>query len=578
MIKELSIPRARQAGGALLLTMIMTGVAFAILAGAMMWAANSTRLTHRSIQHTRTVLAAEAATEKVVSRIRQDYLHGGEKLVTDNLSSYRNTVPTSTDSSFWSKWKFTSPDGTTSPTHVQRGLNSNYVVLNSTYAGLRGYVSTYTVISHAQEAAAFQDVVAGVLQEVQLARIPVFQFAMYSSGDMEISCGQPFNVTGRVHSNKELYVEPDNVLTFQSDVTAVNSIRFQRHPLDTRSAPSGSAVYQARKDARVGSMTLPIGTTNTPEAIRQIIMPPPAGEDASSPMGRLRYYNQADMILVVSNSGLSVASVSFNSLNTAVPQSELSGFVSTNNSFRDAREGKTVRPIDINIGLLTEWSRTNTSARPIFGSRDLSSLYVLDRRTLASTELSAVRLVNGQRLPASGLTVATARPLYVWGHYNQSDAGNLGTTNTITTKPASLAADAIMILSTAWLDSRSTLDVGSRTAAPTTVNAALLTGAVDTTLGNYSGGMENFPRFLETWGSANTFTYNGSMVKMFPSQYATNVWRTAEVYSPPKRNWAFDLNFNDPSKLPPLTPSLQKVIRGRWDTVTPNHHTVVTAH
>ena len=59
---------------------------------------------------------------------------------------------------------------------------------------------------------------------------------------------------------------------------------------------------------------------------------------------------------------------------------------------------------------------------------------------------------------------------------------------------------------------------------PTTVNAAFLTGAVDTTLGHYSGGMENFPRFLETWGSANVFTYNGSMIKMFPSLYATNVW------------------------------------------------------
>ena len=66
--------------------------------------------------------------------------------------------------------------------------------------------------------------------------------------------------------------------------------------------------------------------------------------------------------------------------------------------------------------------------------------------------------------------------------------------------------------------------MASRVASSTTVNAAFLTGAVDTTLGHYSGGMENFPRFLETWGSANVFTYNGSMIKMFPSLYATNFW------------------------------------------------------
>ena len=98
---------------------------------------------------------------------------------------------------------------------------ANYVVLNSTYAGLKGFVSTYTMVSHAQDTASPQDVTAGVLQQLQLASIPIFQFAMYSSGEMEISCGQPFDVTGRVHSNGELYVEPDNSLTFESSVTAV---------------------------------------------------------------------------------------------------------------------------------------------------------------------------------------------------------------------------------------------------------------------------------------------------------------------------------------------------------------------
>jgi hypothetical protein len=101
------------------------------------------------------------------------------------------------------------------------------------------------------------------------------------------------------------------------------------------------------------------------------------------------------------------------------------------------------------------------------------------------------------------------------------------------------------------------------------VNAALLTGAVETTSGHYSGGMENFPRFLETWG-ATIFTYNGSMVKMFPSLYATNVWGQTNVYKPPARNWTYDSNFNTPTKLPPLTPSLQVVSRGQWATLAPN--------
>lgn len=562
-----------------MLTMIMLGVALAILASAMTWSASSTRMTHRSIQHSRSVVAAEAATEKVLSRMSQDFLNGGEKLVLDNLASYRGTVPQSSDSSFWNNWEFNDAAGNVGGIYVQGGASSKYALLNSSYSGLRGFITTYSVVAHARELNVLQDVVGGVLQEVQLARIPIFQFAMYSSGDMEISCGQPLAVTGQVHANKTLYVEPDSTLTFQSAVTAVSGILFQRHPDDTRGAPGGSVVYEKPelKKSPVAAMTLPIGTTNSPEAIREIIQPPPSGEDPNSPMGRLRYYNQAEMIVVVSNTSISATSGKFNNFATVIPTNELALIVTTTNSFRDAREGKTVRPVDINVGNLTAWSQTNNNLRLALASNNLSSVYVLDRRTLAGTNLSAVRVANGQVLPSRGLTVATARPLYVLGHYNQTSVANLPTTNTSTTRPASLVADAVTILSANWTDAKSTLAVGSRTAAPTTVNAALLTGVVETTPGKYSGGMENFPRFLETWGAANVLTYNGSMVKMFPSLYATNAWGKSDVYAPPKRNWAYDVNFDDATKLPPLTPSLVKVFRGQWATVAPDKNTGAVA-
>jgi hypothetical protein len=138
-------------------------------------------------------------------------------------------------------------------------------------------------------------------------------------------------------------------------------------------------------------------------------------------------------------------------------------------------------------------------------------------------------------------------------------------------------ADAVTILSQAWKDSASTNSVGGRAAASTTVNAALLTGVVETAGGNYSGGMENFPRFLETWGLANVFTYNGSMVKMFPSLYATGIWGKSDVYAPPARKWAYDVNFSDPQKIPPMTPMLLTVIRGQWATLAPDKNYVTAS-
>jgi hypothetical protein len=447
------------------------------------------------------------------------------------------------------------------------------VLVDSDFAGLRAYGTTYRIAAHARITGTKEDVLGGVLQEVQLARIPIFQFAMYSSSDMEISCGKPFQITGRVHSNGKLYVEPDEHLTFLSDVTAVLDVLNQRHPLDTRGTPKDWIVYAANDGkpvTPVSALTLPIGTTNTPEAVREIIQPPPPDEIADSPLGRLRYYNQADMLILVSNSGVTATSGRFNNFATTVPTIELATFVSLANSFTDARESKVVKPVDINIGLFSEWSRTNNTVRTALGASNVASIYVLDGRTLPGTNLSAVRVFNGKVLPDRGLTVSTARPLYVQGHYNQTNDLNLAKTNTISTRPASLVGDAITVLSSVWADTNSTKSVGSRGAAPTTVNAAFLTGVVETTLGKYSGGMENFPRFLETWDTANPFTYNGSMVKMFPSCYATNAWGKSDVYVPPKRNWAYDLNFNDPNKLPPLTPGLLTVLRGQWVTLPPD--------
>jgi hypothetical protein len=216
------------------------------------------------------------------------------------------------------------------------------------------------------------------------------------------------------------------------------------------------------------------------------------------------------------------------------------------------------------------WSATNGNVRTALGSRDINSVYVYDRRTVVAGKLGAVRVRNGVVLPPLGLTVASASPIYVLGNYNQTSSANLGTANTSTTFPASLVGDAITILSVNWNDANSKLPLASRAALPTTVNAGILAGAVETANGNYGGGMENFPRFLESWGLANPLTYNGSMVKMFPSLYATNIWGLGNVYNPPKRNWAFDLNFNNPAKLPPLTPSLLKIFRDVWTTLAPN--------
>ena len=128
-------------------------------------------------------------------------------------------------------------------------------------------------------------------------------------------------------------------------------------------------------------------------------------------------------------------------------------------------------------------------------------------------------------------------------------------------------ADAITILSSNWNDKSYTngYALSSRTPTSTTINAAAYEGIVQSSGTNYSGGVENFLRLMENWGSSSPVTYNGSIVVMFPSQYATNRWKpVGNYYNPPKRNWAFDVNFQSQNGLPPLTPELRVMSRQSW--------------
>jgi len=606
-MKSTKSHHAKTGGYALAVTMVLTGVGMMVLASALSWTSEEVQQTQRNNQYYETLYAAEAATEKVVGQINYDFKQGDQANVYNNLNNYRSMVPTVSENPIWSRYTFGDAQGNGGQISVSNVVSWGYSVLQSQYAGLYGLAATYRVMANAHRNDAPHDITVAVQQDVQVATIPIFQFAIFYGMDMEISCGQPFNVTGRVHSNGQLYVCPDNALTFWSDVTAVGDIQFRRAPGDSRSPPSGSVTYKKAHDSRASSMNLPIGTNNTPEAVRAIIEVPPPTEDPNSPMGKQRYYNKADLILKVSD--VIVTNTSFstnitystntvggkkvvttnivistnitlrtniivsgksgaaNNYSTIVPTNFLLNFITLTNSFKDWRESKTVVPIDVDIGKL----RTNTA---LFGAlgKPVNQLYVEDARTVSvntNTQLQAVRLINGATLPTNGLTVATARPLYIQGHYNAPTITEQGTTNTLNTRPASVAADAITILSTAWTDKNSTNSLSARVAAPTTVNAAFLAGIVPTTNYNYySGGAENFPRFLETWTS-QTFTYNGSMVVMFPSRYATSRWGLANVYSPPPRNWAFDLNFMNANKLPPGTPSISTLIRGQWAVVSP---------
>jgi len=566
-----------QGGYVLLLALIFFALGALMLAGALNWSSQNTRDTARGNEYYTSAAAAEAATEKVLVRISRDYINNGESSLYNNLGTYSSVVPTSADNPYWGRYTFTAPVNGNSGLAVNRIMGSQFIVLSGQYSGLFGYRSTYRLASSAQLNSSRYGIKSTVWQDVGVESIPLFQFAIFSTMDLEIEPGANMIVTGRVHSNSNLWVMPGtNVsLTFSNDVTAsglINSTNMPGDPNHVPANPNPNITYAGAHDGGTSTLNLPIGTNNTPSNICAVLQIPPTSESLASPMGTNRFYNKADLIILVSNASVTVTSgVEVDNRATIITNAGPNGwtnFLNTNVVFYNGREQKDVLTTQFDVGKFATWAQAagNVLKGKMTGKTTANIVYIADMRTGADEP--GVRLVNGSQLPNNGLTVASPDPVYILGDYNTTTNGVNYSTNvnsTAYTYPASVLGDAITILSKSWSDSSSNL---LTSAADTTVNAAILGGIVPTSSLSYSGGVENFPRFLENWKGCKLW-YNGSMVLMFNSQIATGLWNTSGYYNPPARRWAFDTNFNTESKLPPGTPQILFIERLHWAMMPP---------
>ena len=213
------------------------------------------------------------------------------------------------------------------------------------------------------------------------------------------------------------------------------------------------------------------------------------------------------------------------------------------------------------------------------------TVYIHDKAPKTPLSEPSIRLTNGRNL-GENVSVASDNGVYIQGDYNTggsvyTDVLTNKSNSALTDAPeapgynrytAAVMADAVTVLSNNWQDSNAGSSLASRNAVPTTVNVAILAGDVASNTGGNgiaSGGLHNFPRFLENWNGV-PFTYYGSLIEAFNSVQHTGNWQTNDVYHWPKRLWNFDTKFlvNQPPGMP------QGIIfsRGRWERmyITPN--------
>ncbi|MCH7857528.1 MAG: hypothetical protein IIB37_12315, partial [Gemmatimonadetes bacterium] len=224
----------------------------------------------------------------------------------------------------------------------------------------------------------------------------------------------------------------------------------------------------------------------------------------------------------------------------------------------EGREQRYVDVFDIDVSALYAWMGTNAT-------RQTSTIYITIDGTNPALDpkgdatYPVIRLINASSLSAP-ITFATNHPIYVQGHYNNNAAWY----------PSALVGDAITFLSTVWNDANHQAATQIRPiAADTDIYAALLAGHSGTPCDHevspcgatspYGGGLENFPRFLEDW-DPEILKFRGSLVSLTFSQQSTGLWGNGPYYSPPVRDWEFDMRFDLPENMPPGTPVVGNVI------------------
>ena len=162
-----------------------------------------------------------------------DFANGNEALVVTNLTFYQTSLlPSSSESSYWnatSSGRMAQGNSKQPSLYVARtttGTNIPYVQLEEQYAGLSGYASTYRILANVSllNTSYNYSFTNAVQQDVQLAQIPVFQFAIFYNGLMEFSTAATMTVTGPVHGNTNIYLGSGSPLTFNSMVTASGNI------------------------------------------------------------------------------------------------------------------------------------------------------------------------------------------------------------------------------------------------------------------------------------------------------------------------------------------------------------------
>jgi hypothetical protein len=537
-----------------------------VVGAAVTGAAAAVRSANLDYRNTKVFYAAEAGAEAVMAQLH-DALEDGS-LDDDELAAVTApTIPGFTYDNFSAQ--------KVGGIVVER-------VTDGAFAGL--YSLTQRIEIHSEVRDPNYNTSA-IVVSAKAQAIPIFQFGVFYEADLEITNGPPMEFAGWVHSNGNIYMSSDNAW-YRDVITTPNMAIHDRKDVnsvlngvyindasanevqldfDSRTIPD-PATFKAESDAKfdnrlktnaynVDTLRVPLPAGMPPV----VIMQPRQVGDVEL-VRNAKFAWKADWYVEVDLNSINSTGTDLCGAMTATRDGgqELPTNVECGNifdwtweAFYEGRETRRADVLDVDLAQLFAWTGTDANR--------VTRIFYVTFKGAGGHDPSGdgvypvVRLRNGQQL-GNPLTVATDYPYYVQGDFN-----------TVSWKPAAVVGDAVVFLSNAWLDSDHT-GPALTAASNTTYYLAVLAGHsatacdwFDCGANPYGGGLENYPRFLESW-SGRTATYRGSLVSLSTSVIATAPWSYGVYYTAPTRDWMFDTRFEDPANLPPGTPVVGQVI------------------
>jgi len=550
---------------------------------------------------TRSFYAAEAGAESMLAAIRSKMADGVlTASEVDDADDSPPTIPGFAIDSFRAEMV---------------GSSQVVEITQGPFSGLKSLSQKLRLISSVEGASGAK---TSVEMNADALAIPIFQFAAFYNEDLEIFPGPDMDLTGRVHTNEELYVgnPSGGTLDFHDIITASGHLHQHRkhdpseddntpdirikkndgswaevqddshdecgggHPVSCSESADETFVNRAKSDWDNNIQTKSHG-------IEPLRLPVPAGTDpyeiiepcdgsSVTAMENIKFACNADVTIKVTGGSnpsgdltVSAPGLDWSSVGNPgdVVWFEANKFYDDREQDDDDDSGSTWDVVNENSDrdvIELDVSQMDDDEYDTSSGGGGTIIYVTAEAnggTPLSLQQYVLRIKNGDEL-RHPLTIATDLPMYVEGDYNDEASGNW--------KPASLISDNITFLSECWTDSDG--DEGSAPGAcDTTVKAAIMSGHTPSTgpaaaSAAEGGQFENFPRFLENWGG-DEMEIVGSFVSMWYDRYSDSKWQwccssySENYYSPPDRAWSFDDRFKDPANLPPGTPVVGQILR-----------------